>query len=62
LDLEASGEVVPASFGLVLATVGRPAYGGVDDSFFLVADVEQASDLGEGQADPSPEWRWRCDR
>jgi hypothetical protein len=40
LDLEASGEVVSASFSLVLATVGGPVHGGVDDLFYLVAEVE----------------------
>jgi hypothetical protein len=40
LDLEASDEVVSAGVGLVLATVGGPVHGGVDDVFCLVEDVE----------------------
>jgi len=62
LDLEASSEVMFSSVGLVLAAVGRPPHRGVDGVFGLVADVEQASDLGQGQADPAPErGRGRCD-
>jgi hypothetical protein len=40
LDLEATSEVVAAGFSLVLATVGGPVHRGVDDPFYLVADVE----------------------
>ena len=42
--------MVPAGFGLVFSAVDRPVHGGVDELSCLVADVEQASDLGEGQA------------
>jgi len=49
LDLEASSEVMFSSVGLLLAAVGRPPRRGVDGVFGLVADVEQASDLGQGQ-------------
>jgi hypothetical protein len=57
LDLEALGEVVPAGFGLVSAAVEGPGHRGVNELFGLVADVEQASDLGEAQADQS--WVWQ---
>jgi hypothetical protein len=52
LDLEAPREVVPPRVGLVLAAPRGPAHGCVDELFCLVAQVEQASDLGEAQADP----------
>jgi hypothetical protein len=55
LDLEASGEVVRSGVGLVLAAVGRPVQGGVDGVFGLVTEVEQSTDLGEGQTDPAPQ-------
>ena len=48
-----------ARVGLVLAAPHGPAHGCVDELFCLVADIEQASDLGEAQADPSPERRRR---
>jgi hypothetical protein len=57
LDLEASGEVVCAGLGLMLAAIGRPVHRGVNNMFGLVTDVEQAPDFGEGQADPTTEWR-----
>jgi len=59
LECEASLDVVPAGFGLVFSTVDRPVHGGVDELFCLVADVEQASDLGEGQANAASARRRR---
>jgi hypothetical protein len=50
---------MPARVGLVLAAPRGPAHGCVDELFCLVADVEQASDLGEAQADRSSERRGR---
>jgi hypothetical protein len=52
LDLESSGEVMSAGFGLVFAAVDRPAYGCMDELFGLVTEVEQASDLGQAQTGP----------
>ena len=46
-----------ARLGLMLAAVGGPVHRGVDDAFGLVADVEQAPDFGECQADPASERR-----
>ena len=57
MDLEAAGDVMFARLGLMLATVGGPVHRGVDDAFGLVADVEQAPDFGECQADPASERR-----
>jgi hypothetical protein len=51
LDLEASPEVVPASVGLVLSPEARPVQRVVNEVFNLVADVEQASDLSDGERD-----------
>ena len=48
-------EVAPASIGLVPTTVGGPGHRCVHEVFGLVADVEQAADLGEGQVDQPPE-------
>lgn len=47
--------MVPTGVGLVLTPVGGPFHGRVNESFCLVTDVEQASDLGEAQADPALE-------
>jgi hypothetical protein len=46
-----------AGVGLVFASVDGPVQGRVYGVFDLVADVEQASDLGEGQASASAGWR-----
>ena len=45
--------------GLVLTPVGGPVHRGVDDVLGLVTEVEQAADLGQGQADPAAERRVR---
>ena len=51
LDLEAPSEVVPAGFGLVLAAPVGPVQCVVDGVFCLVAGIEQASDLSNGERD-----------
>ena len=51
--------MVSAGFGLVLAAVDRPVHGRVHEVFGLVAEVVQASDLGQGQVDSASTRRGR---
>jgi hypothetical protein len=54
LDLESPPEVVAAGVGLVSAAEAGPVQRVVDDLRRLTNDVEQASDLGNGERDHSP--------
>ena len=57
MELEAALDVVPSCVCLMVAPEAGPVQRVFDGSFGLVSDVEQASDLGDGEGDhPAAGW------